>query len=317
MVQASGAPARVTGARAARLMRRATYASVATASLLLAVKIGAWLLTDSLSLLATLVDSLLDIAASVLNMLAVRHAVMPADQDHRFGHGKLEPLAALGQAAFVTGSAIFLLIAAGQRFLYPRPVQDGETGIAVMLVSMAATVALVLYQRRVIRKTGSLAIRADSLHYLSDLLVNGAVILALSLWMSFEWAWVDPAFAIGIALYILFTAGRIVAGALDMLMDREWPQADRARIVEIVKAHPQVLGMHDLRTRAAGPNSFVQLHLELDGRMSLYRANVIADTIETELHTAFPEVEVIIHQDPHGVDDDSTPLARAGLGGGV
>lgn len=296
------------GGRVGRLMRRATYAAVATASLLVLVKLGAWVVTDSISLLSTLVDSVLDVAASLVNMMAVRHALTPADREHRFGHGKLEPLAALGQSAFVGGSALFLVISAGQRLIAPRPVQEGEIGILVMLVSIAATLVLVAYQRSVIRRTRSLAIRADSLHYVGDVLVNAAVVVALLLWMEFGWTWIDPVFGLVIAAYILTTAARIARGALDMLMDRELPDADRARIVEIVRQHPQVLGMHDLRTRASGPQSFIQLHLELDGRMKLRQANVIADTIEAELRTAFPDTEVIIHQDPYGVDDDSTPL---------
>ncbi len=304
------------GARTARLMRRATYASVGTAALLFAIKITAWLLTDSLSLLATLIDSFLDVAASAVNLVAVRKALVPADREHRFGHGKAEPLAALGQGGFVAGSAIFVLISAGQRFLDPRPVQAGSVGIAVMVVSIAATLALVAYQRSVARRTGSLAIRADSLHYLNDLLVNAAVILALAIWMGTGWTWVDPAFAMVIAGYILFTAWRILAGALDMLMDRELPEDQRRRIVEIVKQHPQVLGMHDLRTRCAGPTTFIQLHVELDGAINLYQANVIADTIETRLRTAFPAAEVIIHQDPHGVDDASTPIGAVTPPGG-
>jgi ferrous-iron efflux pump FieF len=303
------------GARTARLMRRATYASVAVAAGLFGVKLAAWVVTDSLSLLATLIDSLLDVAASGVNLLAVRKALVPADREHRFGHGKAEPLAALGQGAFVAGSAMFVLISAGQRFLSPRPIQESATGIAVMVVSIAATLALVAYQRSVARRTGSLAIRADSLHYLGDLLVNAAVILALLLWMRTGWTWLDPAFAVGIAAYILATAWRILAQALDMLMDRELPADQRQQVVEIVRAHPQVLGMHDLRTRGAGPTTFIQLHIELDGRMNLYQANVIADTIETEISTAFPGAEVIIHQDPHGVDDASTPMRVVDEGG--
>ncbi len=203
---------------------------------------------------------------------------------------------------------MFLVIAAGQRFVSPRPVQAGEIGIAVMAVSILATLVLVSYQRSVVRRTGSLAIRADSLHYVGDLLVNAAVIAGLLVWMRTGWTWVDPALAIAIAVYILVTAATIGRGAFDMLMDRELPQDDRERIVEIVRQHPQVIGMHDLRTRASGPQSFIQLHLELDGRMNLYQANVIADTVETDVRNAFPDAEVIIHQDPHGVDDDSTPL---------
>ena len=305
------AEAKTTPAARDRMLRRATVAAVVTAATLVLIKLGAWLVTDAVSLLGTLVDSLLDLAASALNLLAVRHALTPPDREHRFGHGKVEPLAALGQAAFISGSAVFLVITAGQRFLSPRPIQAGEVGIAVMLVSILATLGLVAYQRRVVRRTGSLAIRADSLHYLADVAVNLAIILALGLWMAYGWTWVDPAFAVLIAGYILVTAARIGRGALDMLMDRELPEAARARILEIVKAHPEVLGLHDLRTRAAGPNSFIQLHVELDGTMSLYRANTIADAIEAEVQAAFPEAEVILHQDPFGVDAESTPVAAA------
>ncbi|RDD62550.1 cation diffusion facilitator family transporter [Ferruginivarius sediminum] len=289
-------------------MRRATYASVATAGTLIVVKTGAWLVTDSVSLLSTLVDSLLDAAASVVNMLAVRQALVPPDREHRFGHGKLEPLAALGQSAFIAGSALFLVISAGQRFIAPRPVQETGIGIAVMLVSILATLALVTYQRSVVRRTGSLAIQSDRLHYVGDILVNAAVIVALVLWWELRWTWVDPVFAILISGYILFTATRIAGGAMDMLMDRELPESERQRIVDIVRQHPQVIGIHDLRTRAAGPQSFIQLHLEMDGRMMLYQANVVADTVEIELRNAFPDAEVIVHQDPYGVDDDSTPI---------
>jgi ferrous-iron efflux pump FieF len=289
-------------------MRRATYASVATAGTLIVVKTGAWLVTDSVSLLSTLVDSLLDAAASVVNMLAVRQALVPPDREHRFGHGKLEPLAALGQSAFIAGSALFLVISAGQRFIAPRPVQETGIGIAVMVFSILATLVLVTYQRSVVRRTGSLAIQSDRLHYVGDILVNAAVIVALVLWWELRWTWVDPVFAILISGYILFTARRIAGGAMDMLMDRELPESDRQRIVDIVRQHPQVIGIHDLRTRAAGPQSFIQLHLEMDGRMKLYQANVVADTVEIELRNAFPDAEVIVHQDPYGVDDDSTPI---------
>lgn len=301
---------RPTRSEAGALMRRATIASVVTATALAVVKTGAWLFTDSVSLLSTLVDSLLDVAASVATLLAVRQALVPADREHRFGHGKVEPLAAIGQAAFITGSAVFVVITAGQRLIAPRPVMHGEVGIAVLVFAIAATLALVAYQRSVIRRTGSLAVQADSLHYAGDLLVNVAVIAALLLSTRLGWHLADPVFAVGVAGYILFSAYRIAGGALDMLMDRELPQEDRRRVVDIVRRHPQVIGMHDLRTRASGPQMFIQLHIELDGRMNLYQANVIADTIETELRTAFPDAEVIIHQDPHGVDDASTTLRR-------
>ena len=290
----------------AHLVRFASYASVATAVVLILAKVVAYLMTDSVSLLSTLLDSLLDVAASLLNLVAVRHALTPADREHRFGHGKAEPLAGLGQAAFISGSAVFLLFEAGQRLVTPRPIENTAVGVAVMAVSIAATVALVIFQRHVIRRTGSVAIRADSLHYLGDLLVNGSVIVALLLAAATGWARIDAVFGIFIALYIVHTAWQIARASFDMLMDRELPDDDRRRIREIVGAQPGVLALHDLRTRAAGPNVFIQLHLEMDGRMSLYDAHAVADAVEKAVMQAYPGAEVIIHQDPAGVEE-ATP----------
>ncbi len=292
-------PGRVTGDEAARLLRLATIASVATAGVLIVVKLVAFLFTDSISILSTLIDSLLDAAASVVNLLAVRHALVPADREHRFGHGKAEPLAAVGQAIFITGSAVFLLIEAGQRFFSPRPLVNTEIGIGVMVFSIVATLCLVTLQRYVIRRTGSLAISADRLHYTGDILVNGAVIVALVLAAELGWRFVDPTFGIAIAAYILYNAWQIAAGALDMLMDRELPEEERARIRQVILAHDGVLGLHDLRTRASGPQIFVQCHIELDPGLSLLTAHDIADDVENELREAFPGAEVIIHQDPY------------------
>jgi len=285
------------------LVRLATYASVTTALVLILAKTVAYFMTDSVSMLSTLLDSLLDAAASILNLFAVRHALTPADREHRFGHGKAEPLAGLGQAAFISGSAIFLLFEAGQRLVSPRPLENTEVGIAVMLFSIAATVGLVAFQRHVIRRTGSVAIRADSLHYVGDLLVNGSVVVALLLEAQLGWPGVDALFGIGIALYIVYTAWQIARVSLDMLMDRELPDEDRKRIREIALEQPLVLSLHDLRTRSAGPNVFIQLHLEMDGALSLFEAHAAADAVEVKLMQAFPGAEVIIHQDPAGVQE--------------
>jgi len=281
-------------------MRRATYASVTAAATLVVVKLAAWVATDSVSLLSSLIDSLLDVLASLVNLVAVRHALTPADREHRFGHGKAEPLAALGQAAFITGSAIFLVFEASHRFYHPRPVQHGDIGIAVMVFAIVVTFVLVRYQAYVVRKTGSLAIAADSLHYVGDLLVNGAVIVALLLIAQFGWDFIDPLFGLGIAGYIIYNAWSIARGAFDMLMDHELADDERARIRNIVLKHPDVIDVHDLRTRASGPKVFIQLHLELDGDMSLFRAHEIADAVSAHLQLAYPDAEVLIHQDPSG-----------------
>jgi ferrous-iron efflux pump FieF len=296
--QPNPAPARATGPEAERLLRLATTASVATAALLIVVKLVAFVMTDSVSILSTLIDSLLDAAASLVNLIAVRHALVPADREHRFGHGKAEPLAAMGQAAFISGSAIFLLIEAVPRFFTTHTVSHSGIGIGVMLFSIVATLALVTLQRHVVRRTGSLAISADQLHYMGDVLVNGAVIVALLLATQLGWGLADPLFGIAIAGYILYNAWQIAAGAFDMLMDRELPEQERARIRGVIQEHPGVLGIHDLRTRASGPQIFIQCHIELDARQSLLHAHAIADAVEADLRQAFPGAEVIIHQDP-------------------
>ncbi len=311
MSESEQAAPRVNDAEAGRLLRLATTASVATACVLIVVKLVAFLLTDSISILSTLIDSLLDAAASMVNLIAVRHALVPADHEHRFGHGKAEPLAAVGQAIFITGSAVFLLIEAGQRFFTPQPLTHSEVGIAVMVFSIVATLALVTLQRHVIRRTGSLAISADQLHYTGDLLVNGAVIVALVLAAQLGWRFIDPTFGIAIAIYILYNAWQIAAGALDMLMDRELPEEERNSIRDVILNHDGVLGYHDLRTRASGPQIFIQCHIELDADLSLIKAHDIADEVENELRDAFPGAEVIVHQDPY----EPEPGAQAGLTG--
>lgn len=287
----------ITRQQAERLMRLATYASTATAVTLIVAKFTAWLISDSVSLLATLIDSCLDALASLVNLLAVRHALQPADKHHRFGHGKAEALAGLGQATFIAGSAMFLIIEAIGRFLRPVPVETVTAGITVMLFSIAATMLLMSFQTHVIRKTGSTAIKADALHYKTDLLVNASVIVALLLAV-YGWPGFDSVFALGIAFYIVYSAWEIVREALDHLMDRELPQEDREHIKEIVYRHPETRGMHDLRTRQSGTTVFIQLHLELDDQLSLMKAHRIADEVEAEIQQAFPDAEVIIHEDP-------------------
>lgn len=290
-------------------MRLATYASVAAACLLIVVKSAAWFYTDSVSLLSTLIDSLLDAAASIVNLLAVRHALTPPDREHRFGHGKAEPLAALGQSTFIAGSAIFLVIEVGHRLYAPQTIERADAGIAVMIFAIIVTFVLTRFQAYVVRRTGSMAIQADSLHYLGDMLINGAVIVALLLVSQFGWLYADPLFGLGIAAYILYTAWKIARGSLDMLMDRELPDDARTRIKEITLSHPEVRSLHDLRTRTSGRQTFIQLHLEIDGKMSLNDAHLVADAVELDLQAAFPEAEVIIHQDPYGIQETRAKFA--------
>jgi ferrous-iron efflux pump FieF len=290
-------------AQTGRLMRRATYASVAVAALMIMVKLGAWLATGSVSMLSSLIDSLLDAAASLVNLLAVQQALMPADREHRFGHGKAEPLASLGQAAFITGSAVLLLVEVLQRLLTPQPVTNTWFGIAVMVFAILVTFALVTYQRWVVRRTGSLVVSADEFHYRSDLILNGSVILSLLATETLGWDLIDPLFGAAIGLWIIYGAWQVAMKAIVQLMDRELPDEARARIRRIAMAHPQVKAVHDLRTRAAGPTAFIQVHLEMDGKMTLEEAHRVSDAVEADLLAAFPQSEVIIHQDPEGVDE--------------
>lgn len=289
--------------KSARLMRAATYASVSVASVLILAKTGAWLFTESVSLLSSLVDSLLDVGASIVNLLAVRHALQPADLEHRFGHGKAEPLAGLAQAAFIAGSGVFLLLESVDRLINPMPVENGDVGIAVMVLAMVLTIGLVLFQRYVVKKTKSVAIAADSLHYRVDILVNAAVIVSLLLASYQGWLLADPLFAIAIIVYMGWGSLAIARDSINSLMDKELPDADRIKIHEIAINHPEVLDVHDMRTRTAGPDTFIQLHLELPADLRLEEAHRISDEVMYEVEAAFPNAEVLIHQDPEGVDE--------------
>lgn len=282
----------------ARLMRLATYASVSTAVLLIIAKLVAWFISDSVSVLATLIDSSVDVVASVINLLAVRYALQPADHEHRFGHGKAEALAGMGQAFFIAGSAGFLLLQASGRLFHPRTEIAGlEVGVGVMIFSIIVTLLLLSFQKYVISKTNSTAIKADALHYKTDLWVNASVIVALVLTF-YGWSHFDALFALGIAIFILYSAWSIIRESIDLLMDHELPDEDREKIKKRVRDHDHVLGLHDLRTRRSGNTVFIQLHLELDGALSLSDAHAIADRVERDLANLFPSAEVIIHEDP-------------------
>jgi ferrous-iron efflux pump FieF len=298
------------GADGARLMRQATYASVATASTLIVVKLVAWGMTGSVALLSTLIDSTLDAAASIINLWAVRHALTPADREHRFGHGKAEPLAGLGQAAFIVGSGALLLAEAVHRLQQPVQVTNEGIGVAVMVFSIVLTIVLVRFQKKVLSHTSSVAISADSLHYTGDVLINGSVIVSLLVGKTLDWPFIDPIFAIAIAGYLLWNAWQIALNSYDMLMDRELPEEDRQRIKEIARANPQVRGMHDLRTRLSGQQGFIQLHLALDDDLPLIQAHDIADQVEKAIMEAFPQFDVLIHQDPASLHEEQ-PLYGA------
>jgi ferrous-iron efflux pump FieF len=286
-----------------RLRVRATYASLAVAAVLIAAKLVVWISTDSVALLSSLVDSFVDAAASLVNFFAIRQAIVPADREHRFGHGKAEPLAALGQSGFLIGSAILLMFEAVRRLVSPAPVEGAAAGIAVMVFAIAVTFGLVAYQRHVIRHTGSIAVGADELHYRSDLILNLGMIATLMLGSTLHLPILDPLFGGAVGLWIIYGAVRIARLSLVQLMDREMPDTERARVRAIAESHPEVTAVHDIRTRIAGPTTFIQLHIEMDGGMNLLRAHEISDAVEAQIQAAFPQAEILIHEDPAGIEE--------------
>ena len=286
----------------ATLMKRATYAAVSVAVLLVIIKAVALWFTGSVAMLGTLLDSLLDGSASLLNLVAVRHALTPADQEHRFGHGKAEALAGLGQSFFIFASAGYIIYEAIQRIITPEPVTHSLWGIIVTVIAIGMTLALVSFQRHVVARTNSLAIEADSIHYRGDLLMNLSVIAALVLSGYLGWEWTDPVFGILIAGLIAWAAAQIASNAFDQLMDRELSEEERERIKTVALSHPEVINIHDLRTRTSGVQSFIQFHLELDPDITLTKAHRISDDVEAQIMKEFPGSEVLIHQDPAGLE---------------
>ncbi len=282
-----------------RLIHIAAFASVGTAFLLVAVKLYAWWATSSVSLLSSLMDSGLDALVSIVNLLAVRYALMPPDEDHRFGHTSAEDLAALFQAVFISISAVFVGYHAIERFMNPAPLTHEIMGVAVMVFSLVMTGALVLLQRYVVKRTGSVAIHADSFHYVSDFIVNGMVIVALILTKYAGFLIADPLIGFVIAAYIGWGAFKIGKSAFDRLMDKEFPEHERQKIEAIIRGCKGVKGTHDLKTRYSGLKPFIQCHVEMDGDITLKQAHVLSDAIEERLQQEFPSADIILHQDPY------------------
>ncbi|MEH6669016.1 cation diffusion facilitator family transporter [Halopseudomonas sp.] len=280
-----------------RLLKLATYASVGVAFGLIALKSGVWMLSGSVSILASLIDSLMDSAASIINLFAVRYALKPADREHRFGHGKAEALAGLAQAAFISGSAVLVLLQGIERLLDPQPLGATGLGIAVMLLSIIATLGLLAVQRHVIARTGSTAINADALHYRSDLLLNASVILALLL-AAYGIQRADALMGLGIALYIGYSAVRIGLDAIQILMDHELPDDVRAEALTLARSVPGVVDVHDFRSRQSGQHWFMQMHVELPAQMALADAHELGEAVRSALEERFPQVDVLIHTDP-------------------
>jgi ferrous-iron efflux pump FieF len=286
-----------------QLRRSAAIASISVAGILIVAKFIAYFMTDSVSIMTSLMDSTFDAVASAAMLISIIHASEPADAEHRFGHGKIEALAALGQALFIFGSAGYLIFESIHRFITPQPIAHQSIGLGIMALSVILTIALITFQKHVIEKTGSVAIGADHLHYKGDLLMNLSVMTALVLSIYSPWPYFDPLFAGGIAIYMLWSTKEIAAESFGILLDQELSPAERERIIALVNTHRHVRAVHDLRTRHTGQQIFIEFHMEVDGDMTLADAHHITEEIEMMIYKEFPKSEVLIHPEPAGLED--------------
>ena len=298
----------LTHQQRSRLTARAAMASIAMALVLIGLKSWAAWRTDSTAMLGSLADSGLDLIASLVVLLGVRIASVPADSDHRFGHGKAEALASMVQVILIAISAIFIAFRAAGRLLSGAQTTDAELGIGVSVVAIVLTVALISYQRHVIRRTGSLAIGTDRLHYSSDLMLNGSVIVALALDQFAGLAGADAVFGLVIALWLLWGAWQASSHAFDQLMDREWADDLRERFLAAAKEYPELAGLHDFRTRTSGTHNFAQFHVWVPAEWTVKEAHDRLDRVEEDLQQRFPNTEILIHVDPEGQTDRETLL---------
>lgn len=282
----------------ARLMKLVTLASTGMACALALGKLVAWWQSDSLAMLSSLTDSCFDIFASILNLIAVRYALKPADDDHRFGHNSIEDIVGLAQCAFIFSSMLIIMLQSVERLTNPQPLAHEALGMGVSLLAMASTCALVAFQTYVAKRTGSLIVNADRLHYVGDIGFNFGVFVALLFNAHFGWSMADPIMALVIAAVVLWSSRKIGIRAFHNLMDKEMPETEKARILAAVAAFPEIKGLHHLKTRFSGTKAFIQMHAELDAALSFPDAHSIIDRLEQALLAAFPEAEIIIHPDP-------------------
>lgn len=299
----------------ARLTRGAAYASISMALFLSALKLWAVWRTDSTAMLGSLADTGLDLVASVATLVGVWIAAQPADREHRFGHGKAEALSSMFQVVLIALSATGIAVRAVSQLLAGERVAAADEGVVVSLVAILATFALLAWQRYVIRRTGSLAIRTDNVHYKSDLFLNLGVIAALVLDRYAGVAGADPVFGLAIAVWLAWGAWRASSEAIDHLMDKEWPADRRDQFLAVLARHPELRGVHDLRTRTSGAHDFVQFHAMVDGAMTVAEAHRVMDELESRIEREFPGVEVLIHPDPEGLINETGAAAEELLPG--
>lgn len=282
----------------------AVVAGIAVSVVLLIIKAMAAFLTGSLSVISSLIDSLADVFSSLISLIAVYYSNLPFDKKHRYGYGKAESLSALFQAAFIFGSGGFVLYDGINRFISPISIKNTDTGITVMIVSLILTIGLIAFQYHVAKKTNSLAIKAESVHYTVDILTNASIIISLAAVKYFHWLWIDVATALVIAAYLMKNAAGLAYEAFSQITDKEADEEVRLKIADIVQTVDEVKGFHDLRTRISGAKIFIELHLELDGKITLFAAHKISDKAEAKIAQEFPNARILIHQDPYGIKEN-------------
>lgn len=283
----------------------AGFASLATVTVLIIIKTAAFIMSGSASILASLTDSVVDAGVSLMSLLAIKISLLPADKNHRYGHGKVEGLAALLQAVFMASAAVFLALEAIDRFQNPQPVTDHVFGIVVMVIAIVFSVALVMLQKRMLDYAPSLAVEADKVHYSSDILINGGVIVALGIQMAGGPGWVDPVFALIVSGWLVFITRDVARKGIDMLLDRELPKESRERIKIIIHSDPRIHDAHDLRTRTSGMKIHISFDIEVDDTLTIKQAHEIAIDAENRLLAEFPNAEIMIHIDPMGDTHDA------------
>ena len=287
-----------------RLKRHASIAAIGVASFLSLLKLFAFLASGSLSVLSSVIDSLSDVLGSVITFIAVKYSMRPASDLHRYGYGKAEAISALLQAFFIACSGLYVIYDAVIRFFHPRILDDTPLAIIIMVISLICTFVLILYQKHIANLTQSQAINADSAHYIVDILTNLSIILSLGVVKFFDFYWFDTLTAAGIAIYLLFSAVSLCKDSFMLLLDHELDDDIRQNLKDIIKQHPFVHGVHDIRTRSLGNEYMLELHLELDGRLSLYEAHHLSDKVESSILQVYPNAQIIIHQDPAGIDEE-------------
>jgi ferrous-iron efflux pump FieF len=292
------------------LNRSAAFASIGSALVLLGLKGWAAWSTGSTAMLGSLADTALDLIASCATLAGVWIAAMPADDKHRFGHGKAEAIAALFQVVLISISALAIAARAIEEFVAGSRTAAAGDGIAVSVVAIVLTVALLAWQRHVVRRTGSLAIHTDSVHYQSDLLLNIAVIAALVFDQYVGITGADPVFGLGIAAWLGWSAWGASQEVVEQLMDHEWPVEKKDRFLAVLARNPDITGVHDMRTRTSGNRDFVQFHVWIDPDMTLRDVHCVMDAIEARLQAEFPDVEILIHPEPVGHVDEVGPAGE-------